>query len=235
MLLSSLSRRNPQITRFVDYATEDARCRRARRKSGMNEADPRVKRTRKLIVEAFFSLMAEKSFHAISVQDIAERATVNRATFYLHFEDKYALMDWVVRDLFRASLTQSLGPTPRFSLDNLRLLVVTVCEFLGQFQGHCAPADRNVEPQVEVKVQEELASFLLSWLQKVPLASGNAASTARESLASLLSWAIFGAGVEWSRGSRERPAEEWARDVVSMVVGGVARVVALPADASLPR
>ena len=208
----------------------------------MNEADPRVKRTRKLIVEAFFSLMAEKSFHAISVQDIAERATVNRATFYLHFEDKYALMDWVVRDLFRASLTQRLGPAPRFSLDNLRLLVVTVCEFLGQFQGHCAPGDRNVEPQVEVKVQEELASFLLSWLRQVTLASGNAdgsgasgAGGTRESLASLLSWAIFGAGVEWSRGGRERPAEEWAREVVSTLVDGVARVVALPAEASLPR
>jgi AcrR family transcriptional regulator len=205
----------------------------------MNEADPRVKRTRKLIVEAFFALMAEKSFHAISVQDIAERATVNRATFYLHFEDKYALMDWVVRDLFRASLTQRLGPEPLFSLDNLRLLVVTVCEFLSQFQGHCAPGDRNVEPQVEMKVQEELSSFLLSWLRQPPLAPGNAngnsGSGTREALASLLSWAIFGAGVEWSRGGRERSAEEWARAVVSTLVGGVARMVALPTEVTLPR
>jgi len=205
----------------------------------MNEADPRVKRTRKLIVEAFFALMAEKSFHTISVQDIAERATVNRATFYLHFEDKYALMDWIVRDLFRASLTQRLGPEPRFSLDNLRLLVVTVCEFLSQFQGHCAPGDRNIEPQVEMKVQEELSSFLLSWLRQVPLTSGNAngngGSGTRESLASLLSWAIFGAGVEWSRGGRERSAEDWAQGVVSTLVGGVTRVVALPTEATPPR
>jgi AcrR family transcriptional regulator len=199
----------------------------------MNEVDPRVKRTRRLIVDAFFSLMAEKSFHAISVQDIAERATVNRATFYLHFEDKYALMDWVVRDMFREALTARLGPTPRFSLDHMRLLVVTVCEFLAQFQGHCAPTDRNVEPQVEVKVQEELAIFLLSWLRQVPLASGQADGQdggARERLASLLSWAIFGAGVEWSRGERARPAEEWASDVVGTLVGGMARAIALPSE-----
>jgi AcrR family transcriptional regulator len=204
----------------------------------MNEVDPRVKRTRKLIVDAFFSLMAEKSFHAISVQDIAERATVNRATFYLHFEDKYALMDWVVRDQFREALTQRLGPAPRFSLDHLRLLVVTVCEFLGQFQGHCPPGDRSVEPQMEVKVQEELETFLLGWLRQVPLASGQVNgpdSGARERLASLLSWAIFGAGVEWSRGERARPAKEWARDVVDTLVGGVARVIALPIEETVPR
>ena len=67
----------------------------------MNDADPRVKRTRKLLEEAFVALLAEKTFHRISVQDIAERATVNRATFYAHFEDKFALMDQLIRDAFR--------------------------------------------------------------------------------------------------------------------------------------
>ena len=204
----------------------------------MNEADPRVRRTRKLIVDAFFSLMAEKSLPSISVQDIAERATINRATFYLHFADKYAFMDWVLRDLFREALTQRLGRAPRFTLDNLRLLVVTVCEFLGQFQGHCAPGDRSVEPQVEVKVQEELATFLLSWLRQVPLVPGQADGPdgrVREAVPALLSWTIFGAGVEWSRGGRERTAEEWARSVVGTLVGGIARVVVLPDEESLAR
>ena len=205
----------------------------------MNESDPRVKRTRKLIVDAFFALMAEKSLHAISVQDIAERATVNRATFYTHFEDKHALMDWVVRDTFREVLSQRLGPAPQCTLDNLRLLVMMVCEFLGQFQGHCAPANRNVEPQVEMKVQEELAAFLLGWLRRVPLAqrqrhSDASDGTTREALAAVLSWAIFGAGVEWSRGEPEHSAEDWARAVVGMLVAGVARVLALPAEESVP-
>src|SRR5215813_2914141 len=112
----------------------------------MNEMDPRVKRTRKLLEDAFVALLAEKSFHAISVQDIAERATVNRATFYAHFEDKYALMDQMIREAFQEALGRRVTAEAPFTLGNLHLLVVAVCEFLGQFHGHCAPADRHLDP-----------------------------------------------------------------------------------------
>jgi hypothetical protein len=64
--------------------------------SSMNEADPRVKRTRKLLRDAFVALLAERRFHRISVQDIAERATVNRASFYAPFVDKCELLDDVL-------------------------------------------------------------------------------------------------------------------------------------------
>jgi AcrR family transcriptional regulator len=37
--------------------------------------------------------MQTKTFNEISVRDIAEAATVNRATFYDHYTDKYALLD----------------------------------------------------------------------------------------------------------------------------------------------
>lgn len=59
----------------------------------VNPNDPRVKRTRQLLMQAFMELLKEKKdISSISVQDIAERATLNRATFYAHFEDKYAFL-----------------------------------------------------------------------------------------------------------------------------------------------
>jgi AcrR family transcriptional regulator len=194
----------------------------------MNEADPRVKRTRKLLVDAFFALLAEKSFQAITVQDVAERATVNRATFYAHFEDKFALMDWIVRDSFREALRRGMGTAPRLTPDNLRLLVVTVCEYLGQFHGHCAPGGQGFEPMIEAKVQQELYTFLLGWLEQMPTAN-------REAAASVMSWAIFGAGIQWSRGERTLSADEWARQILHVIVGGVTRVVGEPAPASHAR
>lgn len=68
--------------------------------------DPRVTRTQNLIRDALKSLLSEKGFESTSVQDIAARATVNRATFYAHFQDKFALLDAVIRDALRQCLSE---------------------------------------------------------------------------------------------------------------------------------
>jgi AcrR family transcriptional regulator len=54
--------------------------------------DPRVKRTRQLLRDALIELIPEKGYSAITIQDIADRATVNRVTFYLHYRDKDDLL-----------------------------------------------------------------------------------------------------------------------------------------------
>ena len=58
--------------------------------------DPRIRRTRQLLQGALQSLLLTRSFEEISVQEIAEAATVNRATFYDHYTDKFALLDALV-------------------------------------------------------------------------------------------------------------------------------------------
>jgi AcrR family transcriptional regulator len=184
----------------------------------MNKADPRVKRTRKLLQEALVSLMAEKSFQTISVQDIAERATLNRATFYAHFEDKFALVDHMVREMFREEVERRVGNSASFAASKLPLLVVTVCEFMGNFHGHCAPPTSNLNPPIEAKVQEELYAYILDWLHH-----DHWADMSPEAVASIMSWAIFGAGMQWSRSDRVISAKTWARQVVTVLLTGVAR------------
>lgn len=193
----------------------------------MNDADPRVKRTRKLIQDAFGALMTEKSFHAISVQDIAERATVNRATFYAHFVDKYALLEQSVGDWFRETMAKRVSTAAPFTRGNLHLLVVTVIEAFAEFRGHCKPTDRELDPLIESKVQRELASFILDWLPQLSPAEAEQRVT-RETAATVLSWAIFGAGVDWSRSSTKLSADDVAREVVALISGGLLRAVNLP-------
>ena len=58
--------------------------------------DLRVLRTRKMITQAFFSLLRNKKFEKISIQEIADAAMINRATFYAHYADKQDLYDSLI-------------------------------------------------------------------------------------------------------------------------------------------
>lgn len=53
----------------------------------MNKKDPRAKRTRKLITDAFTRLIQTKNAGSVTVKELVEEAGLSRATFYLHFED----------------------------------------------------------------------------------------------------------------------------------------------------
>jgi len=54
--------------------------------------DRRSLRTRKMLWEALLALIQEKEYSEITIQDIADRADVNRVTFYLHYRDKKDLL-----------------------------------------------------------------------------------------------------------------------------------------------
>ena len=74
--------------------------------------DPRVVRTRQLLRDALVALIGEKGFDAITVQDIAERARVNRATFYLHYKDKNDLLIKSLRDALGELIADITPPAP---------------------------------------------------------------------------------------------------------------------------
>jgi AcrR family transcriptional regulator len=175
------------------------------------------------LLGAFTELQREKTFSAISVQDITERATVNRATFYSHFEDKYALMDCWIREEFRRTLAPRLLGHSTLSVEALRVLIRAVFDFLGGFYSRCRRADTQFEPMFETAMQEELVVVLLGWLEERQRA-GVGTRDKPESTAQIVSWAIFGPAVQWSRGDRTRPAEAMAEDVLGVVAAALASV-----------
>ena len=183
----------------------------------VNEADPRVKRTRRLLQEALVELLGEKSFDAITIQDIAARSTINRATFYVHFVDKYDLFAQFSRDWFRSALQLQLSCAAQYSPANLRSLVLATLHAMGDMNDHCRPTE-TLKPLIVAAVQEELAKVLRAWLEPVVAGGGGAEL---ESAVAALSWAIFGAALQWSQLPTRPPAEPTATQLATLLTHGL--------------
>jgi len=184
------------------------------------ELDPRVRRTRQLIIQAFSELLEEKGFQNVTVGDIAARATINRATFYAHFVDKYALLDHIVRESFQQTLYAKLSVNCEINLENLRLLILTTIEYLKQFHSSCAKVHEGSQPFIEAQVQKLLYEFILNWFKQ--LKPGQLPpNTVPEITASAVSWTIFGVSLEWGQGSKQHSIEQVANQIVILISEGL--------------
>ena len=68
----------------------------------MKKSDARVRYTQRVIKEAFLSLLREKPVNKITVKEVCELAELNRATFYSHYSDCFALMESIEQELLEA-------------------------------------------------------------------------------------------------------------------------------------
>ncbi|GHO49321.1 TetR/AcrR family transcriptional regulator [Ktedonospora formicarum] len=69
-----------------------------------NSSDLRVRRTHKLLREAFIELVEERGFDAITVGEIAQRAMVSRAAFYRYYQDKYDMVEQIFEEVMQVIL-----------------------------------------------------------------------------------------------------------------------------------
>ena len=72
--------------------------------------DLRVQRTYLLLKNALLELLAKKSFDEIKVNDICNLAMIHRTTFYSHFQDKYDLLEYCIKNI-EQELTEKINTT----------------------------------------------------------------------------------------------------------------------------
>ena len=173
--------------------------------------DPRIKRTLALLGKAFSEVLVEKGFQAMSVQDITEKAGVNRTTFYLHFADKYALLDYSISQLFREELDKRTLNICHYTPENLRSLIITVAEFILLSNTHCGRSEPQFEALVETQVKQQIQELLQAWGEKA--APGSETRTA----AIAASWAIYGLALEWSHNKKHARVEEFAAQMLPLI------------------
>ena len=182
--------------------------------------DPRITRTRKLLVDAFQGLMAEKDFEDITVQDITARATVNRATFYDHFVDKYAMADELIREGFTQMLSERKATRALSVEDHLRQLFLTVCDYLRLLHSHCklGPLFNSLaEAQIKAELRERVRAAMLD-----RRAARTHSHPQLELLTTIISWAIYGAAIEWSQRSGTQPVEAFVEEALPLIAASIA-------------
>src|SRR5271167_946797 len=123
--------------------------------------DPRILRSRRMLMEALARLLMKKEFEDISVQEIADEATLNRATFYLHYADKNALLQAMTATRFRGLIARR-GLSFTDCDGALRAIALGVCDYLAETTGcpsHLAkmPLEGSIIPVVEGMFQEGAA------------------------------------------------------------------------------
>lgn len=65
----------------------------------MKKTDKRIRYTKMFLKESLISLMKEKPVSRITVKELCERAEINRATFYSHYQDQYDLLEQTEQEL----------------------------------------------------------------------------------------------------------------------------------------
>ena len=173
--------------------------------------DPRVKRTRSLILQSFSGLLAEKGFESISVQDVTVKAQINRATFYAHFVDKYELLDYWIRQMFMQEIDKRMLNACHYTPENLRNLILAVCEFLSHLHGDCAQPHQQFESLVETQIKKQVYELLTVWLQK------EKTSISTEIPATVATWAIYGLASHYSHLKKRPTLERFVDEALPLV------------------
>ncbi len=189
--------------------------------------DPRIRRTRKLLQGALGTLMQTKSFDEISVQDITEAATVNRATFYDHYTDKFALLDAMVAGGFHELLHERQVRYDVSCPYAVAAIIQTTCDFLTRAHaGGACDRQTHFAPLMDAAITEAIRRLLMEGLARDPRASAIPA----ELVAAAASSAICSGVKQWLA----KPDRTSSEVVVPQLLGLVLPMLEATSTAELP-
>lgn len=187
--------------------------------------DPRVIRTRRLLRDALLSLSTEKEFDSITVQDITDRATLNRATFYLHYSEK----DQLLMDLFDELMDEG-APPPENVEPDLSMGIEYVMALLDHVSVHAgfyrAMLSEAGVPVFAARLRAYIQGLASLWLNAT-LEEEWSATVSKALIASFLGSAYLGVIRWWLDNDMPITSEELSNQLLELSVFGIPKILGL--------
>lgn len=197
------------------------------------KTDLRVLRTKQSIRKAFYELIQEKGYEAITVQDIADRAMINRNTFYLHYPNKPDLLDTcmneLLSDLKDAVVLCPISMNP-FSISLLETVMQTVLDHISlnmTFYRSMLIEENRIYP-FQAKMETIIKDKLIEGWK--PAQENSSLAISPELLIEYLGSAFMGIVIWWIKNDKPLSASEVSAQFSKIVAYGHLRAAGIAVE-----
>lgn len=182
--------------------------------------DRRIQKTKNEIKQALTDLMEEKRFEAITVRDLTERANINRGTFYLHYQDKYDLVEQCEDEIIQ-KIKENVREEQIYDLETLIEneepfpFIVKIYRYIQENANFIRAAlGPNGDPSFQGKLKELI-------IQNLYILKQNATTTVPEEiLTTFISSALLGVIQQWLNTGMKQTPEEMATILFRIITKG---------------
>ncbi|MFC9712465.1 TetR/AcrR family transcriptional regulator [Paenibacillus sp. NPDC056933] len=175
--------------------------------------DRRVLKTRKAIMEAFVGLLEEKDFEQMTINDIADRANVNRGTIYLHYADKFDLLDQCIETYLQQLVETCLNGSPASPVTAKDALLRT----FRYLEEHAAIYSTLLTKKGIPAFRSKLMTLMVQGVEDQMDACGIQRGMKMEITVQFLASAAVGLLEWWIMHSMPYPAEEMVEQLITLL------------------
>jgi AcrR family transcriptional regulator len=180
--------------------------------------DLRVKKTKKGLYEALMALLSEKTFDAITVRELCDTANIRRATFYKHYDDKFAFLTaftHALRDRFDTLIykTDESYHTAKYYVAYAKRIVEYITEHEAAVNNLM---NSTLFPMMLTIIIEQNYADTLERLNE-SVVGGMKLGVATDTTTALCVGGVATAIYLWVRGGKQKPADKFAEEIGALI------------------
>ena len=185
--------------------------------------DLRVKKTKKALHEAFITILAQKSYEDITINELCDTAGVRRATFYKHYSDKVDFLKAYthsLRDRFDMTIVDlgDAAPTKDYYIGYAKYMVTFISENIVAIENI---SESDLFPLVLSVILEQNYKDTCENLEK-SVASGMKLNASIPVIANMCAGGVAAVIYSWLKNGRKQSAESIAEEIgvlISSLIG----------------